>query len=126
VDFLTIDGYDYAGTWDKQTNEAIVRCTKRQQNPCARPEARSIDETVTAYLKAGVPAGKYTMGLPLYAVGWTGVRQCESWFVPELSICFAGSAWPMAQACVQSRDKTAPSPGCDSLMTRGIPDLRDD
>ncbi len=36
-------------------------------------KAFSIDETVKAYLDAGVPPEKYLMGFPMYAVGWTGV-----------------------------------------------------
>ena len=42
------------------------------ENPL-RAQAFSIDETVMAYLQAGVPAAKYTVGIPVYAVGWTMV-----------------------------------------------------
>src|SRR5579863_9862988 len=71
VDFLTIDGYDYAGTWDKQTNESSSLYDTPADPVYA--DDRYIDATVKAYLQAGVPPAKYTMGLPLYAVGWRGV-----------------------------------------------------
>ena len=75
VDFLTIDGYDYAAPDEKRTNES----SSLYDTP-ADPvfdDARYIDVTVQAYLKAGVPAAKYTIGLPLYAVGWTGVSNAN-------------------------------------------------
>ena len=62
-DFLTIDGYDYAGSWDKQTNESSS-LYDRDADP-VYADARYIDATVRAYLHAGVPPAKYTMGLPL-------------------------------------------------------------
>lgn len=75
VDFLTIDGYDYAGTWDKQTNESSSLYGS-PEDPLYH-DNRDIDSTVKGYLKAGVPAAKYTMGLPLYAVGWSGVSHAN-------------------------------------------------
>jgi chitinase len=117
VDFLTIDGYDYAGTWDKQTNEQSP-LYETAENPL-RDQKFSIDETVTAYLKAGVPAGKYTMGLPLYAVGWTGVPNVNHGLYQN-----SASVSPVLLAdgsgVCPKPDKTAPSPGCDSLMTPGF------
>jgi chitinase len=71
VDFITVDGYNYAGSWDAQTNHASPLFDDRQ-NPL-RGQGLDINETVDAYLKAGVPPRKYTMGLPLYGAGWTGV-----------------------------------------------------
>jgi chitinase len=71
VDFITIDGYNYAGSWDVQTNHASPLFDDRQDP--LQGQGLDIDATVNAYLKAGVPARKYTMGLPLYGAGWTGV-----------------------------------------------------
>ena len=70
VDFITIDGYNCSGSWVTQTNEASPLFDSRQ-DPLYGPQL-DIDDTVNAYLKAGVPASKYTMGLPLYGAGWTG------------------------------------------------------
>jgi len=71
VDFITIDGYNYAGSWDMQTNHASPLFDD-QQDPFYG-QGLDIDDTVNAYLKAGVPPQKYTMGVPLYGAGWTGV-----------------------------------------------------
>jgi len=71
VDFITVDGYNYAGSWDTQTNDASPLFDSRQDPLYG--QNLDIDATVNAYLKAGVPAHKYTMGLPLYGAGWTGV-----------------------------------------------------
>jgi chitinase len=71
VDFITVDGYNYAGSWDTQTNHASPLFDD-PQDPL-QGQGLDIDATVDAYLKAGVPPRKYTMGLPLYGAGWTGV-----------------------------------------------------
>ena len=117
VDFLTIDGYDYAGTWDKQTNESSSLYDVAKDP--VHNDARNIDSTVRAYLKAGVPAAKYTMGLPLYAVGWTGVSSANHGLYQN-----AKDASPVLLAdgsgLCPNPDKTAASPGCDTLLTAGF------
>lgn len=117
VDFLTIDGYDYAGSWDKQTNEASS-LYDTEADP-AYDEARYIDATVKAYLRAGVPAAKYTMGLPLYAVGWKGVPNdnhglYQSTTGPSPVLLADGSG-----EC-PNPDKSNASPGCDTILTPGF------
>jgi len=117
VDFLTIDGYDYAGTWDTQTNEASSLYDVAADPVYA--DSRCIDATVKAYLKAGVPAAKYTMGLPLYAVGWTGVQGANHGLYQNKS---ADSPVLLADGSglCPNPSKTAPSPGCDTLLTAGF------
>ena len=105
VDFLTIDGYDYAGTRDKQTNESSSLYG-------------SIDPTVRAYLKAGAPAAKYTMGFPLYAVGWTGVRG-ENHGLYQTATGPAPVLLADGSGACPTQSKTDPSPGCDTLLTPG-------
>ena len=117
VDFLTIDGYDYAGTWDKQTNEQSP-LYETADNPL-RDQAFSIDETVKAYLKAGVPAAKYTMGLPLYAVGWTGVPNANHGLYQD-STSLSPVLLADGSGLCPKPDKAAPSPGCDTLLTPGF------
>jgi len=117
VDFLTIDGYDYAGADEKQTNEASSLYDTTADPVYA--EDRYIDATVKAYRKAGVPAAKYTMGLPLYAVGWTGVPNVKHGLYQK-----AAGAAPVLLAdgsglCAKP-DKAAPSPGCDTILTAGF------
>jgi chitinase len=117
VDFLTIDGYDYAGTWDKQTNEASSLYDSAGDPGYV--EGRDIDATVQAYRKAGVPAAKYTMGLPLYAVGWTGVPNTNHGLYQN-----ATAASPVLLAngsgLCPNPSQTATSPGCDTLLTAGF------
>jgi chitinase len=117
VDFLTIDGYDYAGTWDKQTNESSSLYDANADPVDA--DARSIDATVKAYLQAGVPAAKYTMGLPLYAVGWSGVPNANHGLYqnvtgPSPVLLADGSG------LCPNPDKAHASPGCDTILTPGF------
>jgi chitinase len=117
VDFLTIDGYDLAAPDDKQTNEASSLYAS-SENPSIEG-APPIDTTVKAYLKAGVPAAKYTMGMPLYAVGWTGVPNVNHGLyqnaVAPAPVLLADGAGFCANP-----NKAAPSPGCDTLLTPGF------
>ncbi|MFZ0199632.1 MAG: glycosyl hydrolase family 18 protein [Candidatus Sulfotelmatobacter sp.] len=117
VDFLTIDGYDYAQADQKQTNESSSLYDTAADPVYA--DDRYIDATVKAYLKAGVPAAKYTMGLPLYGVGWTGVPNVnhglyQSATGPAPALLADGSG-----LCPKP-DKAAPSPGCDVILTAGF------
>jgi len=117
VDFLTIDGYDYAGASDKQTNESSSLYDTAADPVYA--DARYIDATVKAYRKAGVPAAKYTMGLPLYGVGWTGVSNVNHGLYQN-----AAGASPVLLAdgsgLCPNADKATASPGCDTVLTAGF------
>jgi chitinase len=117
VDFLTIDGYDYAASDEKQTNESSSLYDTDADPMYA--DDRYIDATVKAYLQAGVPAAKYTMGLPLYAVGWKGVPnqnhglyQNASGPAPVLMADGSGEC--------PNPDKAHASPGCDTILTPGF------
>jgi chitinase len=117
VDFLTIDGYDYAAPQDKQTNESSS-LYDTTADPVYSDE-RYIDATVRAYRHAGVPAAKYTMGLPLYAVGWTGVANVNHGLYQNAA---APAPVPLADGsglCLNT-DKAAASPGCDTVLTAGF------
>lgn len=117
VDFLTIDGYDYAGTWDKQTNESSSLYDVAEDP--LHNKARNIDATVKAYLKAGVPPSKYTMGLPLYGVGWTGVPS-KNHGLYQTSTGASPVLLSNGSASCPNPNKTAPSPGCDTILTAGF------
>ncbi|WP_017606394.1 glycosyl hydrolase family 18 protein [Nocardiopsis alkaliphila] len=69
-DFVTVQGYDYHGTWESVTNH--------QSNLVADPddpgEALSTQTTVQAYLDRGVDPDKLVLGVPFYGQGWTGVE----------------------------------------------------
>jgi chitinase len=115
VDFITVDGYNYAGSWDTQTNHASPLLDSRQ-NP-NYGQGLDIDDTVNAYLKAGVPPRKYTMGVPLYGAGWTGVPNInhglyQSSNGPSPVYLVNGTG-----LCTDTSGNTA---GCDVLLTPGI------
>jgi chitinase len=99
VDFITIDGYNYAGSWDTQTNDASPLF-----DSAADPlygQHLDINATVNAYLSAGVPPHKYTMGVPLYGAGWAGVPNVNN-------------------GLYQNSTGPAPVPAGDVLATPGV------
>lgn len=73
LDFVTIDGYNYEGSWDTVTNHASA-LFDAPENPDFG-KGLFIDSTVSAYLTAGVPARKIVLGVPLYGAGWRGVSK---------------------------------------------------
>src|SRR6202789_3957980 len=115
VDFITIDGYNYSGSWTTQTNDASSLYDSRQ-DPLYGQQL-DINDTVNAYLKAGVPPSKYTMGVPLYGAGWAGVPNVNHGLYqnstgPSLVLLANGTA-----ICT---DISGNTPGCDTLLTPGL------
>ncbi|MDQ2842349.1 MAG: glycoside hydrolase family 18 protein [Acidobacteriota bacterium] len=115
VDYITIDGYDYAGSWDTVTNHGSPLLDSRN-NPNFG-QGLSINATVDAYLSAGVPASKYLMGLPLYGAGWTGVPEKDKGL-------YQASTGPSpvlnANGIGLCASISKPSAGCDTLLTPGL------
>ena len=115
VDFITIDGYNYSGSWVTQTNDASPLFDSRQ-DPLFGQDL-DINDTVDAYLKAGVPPSKYTMGLPLYAAGWTGVPNRNHGLYQNSTgpspVLWANGTGPCP-------DLSGNTPGCDTLLTPGL------
>jgi len=114
VDFITIDGYNYAGSWDTQTNDASPLFDSKQ-DPLYGQDL-DIDATVDAYLKAGVPPSKYTMGVPLYGAGWTGVLNVNHGLYQSSK---GPSPVPLASGTGLCTDLSGNTPGCDVLLTPG-------
>jgi chitinase len=115
VDFITIDGYNYAGSWDTQTNDASPLFDSKADPDYGQD--LDINDTVDAYLKAGVPPYKYTMGLPLYGAGWTGVPSTNHGLYQNST----GGPSPVLLAngtgiCTNTSGSEA---GCDTLLTAG-------
>ncbi len=70
VDQVAVMNYDYAGPWSKTTGIIAPLYTD-----AADPTAPgSVDQTISDYKNAGVPAYKLLMGLPFYGYGWQQVR----------------------------------------------------
>lgn len=59
LDFFTIDGYNYAGSWDTVTNHASP-IFDSPRDPNYR-QGLDIEDTISAYLKAGVPAKRSSL-----------------------------------------------------------------
>jgi chitinase len=115
VDFITVDGYNYAGSWDTQTNHASPLFDSKQ-DPLFGQDL-DIDDTVNAYLKAGVPPHKYTMGVPLYGAGWTGVPSTNHGLYQDST---APSPVPLANGTGECVNPNSAPPGCDTLLTPGV------
>ena len=115
VDFITIDGYNYSGSWVTQTDHASPLFDSRQDPLFG--QGLDIDDTVNAYLKADVPPHKYTMGLPLYGAGWTGVPNVNHGLYQNST---APSPVLLANGTALSPDLSGNTPGCDTLLTPGL------
>jgi len=115
VDFLTIDGYNYAGSWDTVTNHASPLFDDKKDPDFGQD--LDIEDTVAAYLKAGVPADKYVMGVPLYGAGWTGVPNVNHGLYQSST---GASAVPLANGTGVCTDLSGNTPGCDPLLTPGV------
>ena len=114
VDFITVDGYNYAGTWESTTNDASPLFDSRQDPSFGQD--LDINDTVAAYLKAGVPPQKYVMGVPLYGAGWTGVPNKNHGLYQTST---GASAVPLANGTGLCTDLSGNTPGCDTLLTAG-------
>jgi chitinase len=115
VDFITIDGYNYSGSWVTQTNDASPLFDSRQDPLFG--QNLDINDTVDAYLKAGVPPSKYTMGLPLYAAGWTGAPNVNHGLYQNST---GPSPVLLANGTGLCTDLSGNTPGCDTLLTPGL------
>ena len=115
VDFITIDGYNYAGSWDTQTNDASPLFDSKKDPLYG--QGLDIDATVNAYLKAGVPPSKYTMGVPEYGAGWTGVPNVNHGLYQNST---GPSPVQLANGTALCTDLSGNTPGCDTLLTPGL------
>src|SRR5262250_2332718 len=76
LDYYNVQGYDFHGTWETSTNHASPLFDDAQDP--VRDQNFYIDYTIRAYLRAGVPAHKLVVGIPIYARGWTGVPSANN------------------------------------------------
>ncbi len=115
VDFITVDGYNYAGSWDTQSNHASPLFDSKKDPNFG--QNLDIDATVDAYLQAGVPPAKYLMGVPLYGAGWTGVPSAEHGLYQNST---GPSPVLLANGTGLCGDLSGGTPGCDTLLTPGV------
>jgi chitinase len=99
LNFLNVQGYDMHGTWETSTNHA----SPLYDSPKDPSFGQGFDDedTLSAYLAAGVPARKLLLGIPMYGYGWTGV--------PDTN-----------RGLYQTSTGPAPSPAGDVLQTDGV------
>ena len=103
LDFLNMETYDYHGTWETSTNHAAP-LFESPFDP-AKGEGFFVEGTISAYLRAGVPAQKIVLGIPSYGRGWTGVPIKKN-------------------GLYQTSTGAAPSPTGDTLETAGVATYR--
>jgi chitinase len=70
LDFATVQGYDFHGPWDADTNQQSAL-----REPAGDPVSPdfTLDRTVRSWLARGAPRDKVVVGIPYYGHGWTGV-----------------------------------------------------
>jgi chitinase len=70
LDFGTVQGYDYHGTWETRTNQqsSIFVPKGAPDNPDF-----SADNAINAWVQGGAKRDKLVLGLPYYSQGWTGI-----------------------------------------------------
>ncbi len=103
IDWYNIEGYDYHGDWESSTNNAAPLFGAVQDPSYAL--GFWVNNTVKAYLRAGVPANKIVLGVPFYGYGWIGVPSTNN-------------------GMYQPSTGLAPSPAGDSLQTPGVATYR--
>ena len=115
VDFITVQGYDFAGSWENVTNDASSLYDDKQDPSFGQ----GLDDNSTAkiYLNAGVPAAKYMLGVPLYGVGWTGAPNVNQGLYQTST---GPAPVPMANGVGLCPDLSGNTPGCDPLLTPGL------
>jgi chitinase len=68
-------------------------------------------------LKAGVPPSKYTMGVPTYGAGWSGVPNINGGLYQNSN---GPSPVYLANGTGLCTDLSGNTPGCDTLLTPGL------
>jgi chitinase len=72
LDYATVQGYDFYGAWQPQTNHQS-QLFNPAANPAPANQRYSIDSAVSKLISIGAPASKLVVGVPAYGRGWTGV-----------------------------------------------------
>ena len=135
LDFMNVDGYNYAGDWSNATNDASPLYDEAASPLYGKGD--TIDATVQYYLAHGASPAKYTMGFPLYGAGWAGGLTSanggmyqNATGVPDGS----GTQTPNGTApvpningvglCPTGQNQGGPAAGCDFLLVDGLATYR--
>lgn len=70
LDFATVQGYDFHGTWESVTNHQSA--LREPADATVSPDF-TVDRTVQSWLERGATRAKLVVGIPYYGRGWTGV-----------------------------------------------------
>jgi chitinase len=75
LDFGTVQGYDFHGAWEVQTNHQ-----SQLRTPAADPSPGkfSVEKAINAYRAGGAPARELVVGVPAYGRGWQGVSSTNN------------------------------------------------
>jgi len=74
LDFGTVQGYDYHGSWETTTNQQSSLFVPQGAPPVPGGAADfSADNAINKWVRGGAPRRQLVLGLPYYSQGWTGV-----------------------------------------------------
>jgi chitinase len=104
LDFATVQGYDFHGTWERTTNH---QAQLYSPNGDPDPAGFSLDLAIDSYRARGAPAGKLVVGVPYFGRGWAGVPSANN----GLYQTSAGAAPGTFEAGVEDFKVLATKPG---------------
>jgi chitinase len=131
LDYMNVDGYNYAGDWSSATNDA----SPLNDDPASPLYGKgdTIDATVQYYLSHGAAPAKYTIGFPLYGAGWaggltstnSGMYQTATGVTDPTGALTLNGTSPVPNAngvgnCSTGNNQGSPAAGCDVLLTDGL------
>ena len=135
LDYINVDGYNYAGDWSNATNDASPLYDETA-NPLYG-KGDTIDATVQYYLAHGATPAKYTMGFPLYGAGWaggltstnSGMYQNATGTTDPTGAQTPNGTTPVPNIngvgnCPTGNNQGGPAAGCDFLLVDGLATYR--
>lgn len=81
LDYYNIQGYDFHGDWESQTNHDSPPFDDKQDS--AFGENFYIDYTIESYLRGSVPPQKLVLGHPDVWLWVDWPAKCEQWAIPK-------------------------------------------
>jgi chitinase len=131
LDYMNVDGYNYAGDWSNATNDASPLYDESSSPLFGKGD--TIEATVQYYLAHGASPAKYTMGFPLYGAGWAGgltsanggMYQNATGVTDPTGATTPNGTSPVPNAngvgnCPTGDNQSSPTTGCDVLLTDGL------